>query len=133
MDFAQNFGDVVGTYEGCLPLSEDRWGYDSTLKWRGHLTTIIINSTHLNFLHQEEVGSKKLKLLLAISLMPKQSEISEVMLIARAREPPLWNLHDIFLHLSLVPTHMEIHGNVACFKSHGKLVELKNSSKNLKK
>ena len=30
MDFAQNFGDVVDTYEGHLLLSEGKWSYDST-------------------------------------------------------------------------------------------------------
>ena len=38
--FAQNFGDVMGIYEGHLPLSEGRWGGDSSWRWWGHPTTI---------------------------------------------------------------------------------------------
>ena len=51
MVFAQNFGDVVGTYKGYLPLSESRWGGDSTWRWWRHLITILCNQTHLNYLH----------------------------------------------------------------------------------
>ena len=40
---AQNFLQVVGTYKGYLPLSESRWGGDSTWRWWGHLTTILHN------------------------------------------------------------------------------------------
>ena len=36
----QNFGPMVGTYEGLLWLCECRWGGDCTSRWWGHLTTI---------------------------------------------------------------------------------------------
>ena len=48
MVFAQNFGDMVETYEGHLLLSEGRWGGDSSWRWWGHLTTILCNRTFLN-------------------------------------------------------------------------------------
>ena len=40
-----------GLYKGCLPLSESRWGGDSTRRCWGHLTTILRNQTCLNFLN----------------------------------------------------------------------------------
>ena len=80
MFFAQYFGDVVGTYEGCLPLSESIWGYDSTWRWWGHLTTILHNLTRSN------LGSQKIEFSVALSLAPRRSEIYEAMLIARERE-----------------------------------------------
>ena len=41
----QNFGPVVGTYEGILPLWECRCGGDCCCKWWGHLTTLCDNQT----------------------------------------------------------------------------------------
>ena len=41
----QNFGPVVGTYEGLLRLSECTWGSVSIFRWWGHLTTICTNRT----------------------------------------------------------------------------------------
>ena len=41
--FAQNFGDMVGTYEGHFLLSECRWGGDPICRWWGHLNTILQN------------------------------------------------------------------------------------------
>ena len=35
-----------------------------------------------------------------LSIGPRQLEISQVMLIVRASEPSLWNLHDIFCKFS---------------------------------
>ena len=36
----QNFGPVVGTYEGLLQLCECIWDGGSICRWWGHLTTI---------------------------------------------------------------------------------------------
>ena len=36
----QNFGPMVGIYEGLLLLCECRWGGDHICRWWGHLTTI---------------------------------------------------------------------------------------------
>ena len=41
----QNFGPVVGTYEGLLPFCECTWGGGSMFRWWGHLTTIRGNRT----------------------------------------------------------------------------------------
>ena len=41
----QTFGQVVGTYEGLLQLSECTWGDDSTLRWWGHLNITLCNQT----------------------------------------------------------------------------------------
>ena len=41
----QNFGQVVGTYEDLLWLSECTWGNDSTLRWWGHLNITLCNQT----------------------------------------------------------------------------------------
>ena len=43
----QNFGQVVGTYEGLLWLSECTWGDDSTLRWWGHFNITLCNQTFL--------------------------------------------------------------------------------------
>ena len=59
----QNFGPVVGTYEGLLRLCECKWGGDSTCRWWGHLNTTCYNRTCLNFLHWEVVGNEKLETL----------------------------------------------------------------------
>ena len=47
----QNFGQVVGTYEGLLLLCECRCGGDCTFRWWGHLNITCHNRTCLNFLH----------------------------------------------------------------------------------
>ena len=39
----QNFGPVVGTYEGLLPFCECTWSGGSICRWWGHLTTICGN------------------------------------------------------------------------------------------
>ena len=41
----QNFGPVVGTYEGLLQLSECTWGGGSICRWWGHLTSIWCHRT----------------------------------------------------------------------------------------
>ena len=41
----QNFGQVVGTYEGLLRLCECTLGGGSIFRWWGHLTTICTNRT----------------------------------------------------------------------------------------
>ena len=41
----QNFGPVVGTYEGLLWLCECTLGGGSIFRWWGHLTTICTNRT----------------------------------------------------------------------------------------
>ena len=33
----------MGTYEGDLLLSEGRWGVDSSWRWLGHPTTVLLN------------------------------------------------------------------------------------------
>ena len=43
----QNFGPVVGTYEGLLRLCECTLGGGSIFRWWGHLTTICTNRTFL--------------------------------------------------------------------------------------
>ena len=52
-------------------------------------------------------------------LVLRRLEISEVMLIARASEPPSWNLHDTFCCLSMTHIYllwmMEI-ANFECFE-----------------
>ena len=55
----QNFGLVVGTYEGCSLFCKCRWGGDSTWRWWGHLNTTCSNWTCLNFLLWEVVGRQK--------------------------------------------------------------------------
>ena len=55
----QNFGPLVGTYEGFLLFCECRWDGDSTWRWWGHLSTSCWNWTCLNFLHWEVVGILK--------------------------------------------------------------------------
>ena len=41
----QNFGPVVGTYEGLLPFCECTWCGESIFRWWGHLYTICLNRT----------------------------------------------------------------------------------------
>ena len=41
----RHFGDVVGTYEGCLPFFESTWGHNSTCRFWGHPTHFGIRVT----------------------------------------------------------------------------------------
>ena len=52
----QNFGHVVGTYEGLLVLCECRWGVDHTCRWWGHLTTICCHQTFLTRILNPSIG-----------------------------------------------------------------------------
>ena len=58
----QNFGQVVGNYEGHLLFCECRWGGDGTCRWWEHLNTTCHNGSCLNFLHGEVEGNEKLEM-----------------------------------------------------------------------
>ena len=79
----QNFGQVVGTYEGILPFCECTWGGGSICRWWGHLNTKCHNWIFwMHLLHREVVGSEKLvQIAWAQGLMPQGDwSYSEVML-----------------------------------------------------
>ena len=71
----QNFGPVLGTYEGFLQLCECRLGGDCTSRWWGHLSTIC---GHRSFFSLQVVGTLKpsitFGLLPAHSLAPTPTE-----------------------------------------------------------
>ena len=64
---AQNFGHVVGTYEGLLRLSECTWGGGSIFRWWGHLTTICTNQT---FFLPQVVGTLKPSIISLCAVSP---------------------------------------------------------------
>ena len=54
----QNFGQVVGTYEGFLPFCECTWGGGSIFRWWGHLNTFCLNQTFWPFCTERWWGTK---------------------------------------------------------------------------
>ena len=54
----QNFGLVLGTYEGLLLFCECTWGGGSIFRWWGHLNTFCLNRTFWPFCTERWWGMK---------------------------------------------------------------------------
>ena len=97
MVFAQIFLQVVGNYEGHLPLSESRWGSDSTERWWEHLNTILCNRTCLNSRGGEGQKTEICPWALAGAICGWICD-QRSSLYSRPNEPPSWNLHGLIFY-----------------------------------
>ena len=108
----QHFGDVVGTYEGHLLLSQGRWGGDSGWRWWGHLNTILHNQTCFELFALRGDGEQKNKLFALARAEAIRNFRGDTNCTS---EPPSWNLHNIFFYKKILPAIC--YSSFFCFES----------------